>query len=109
MTIALPRSRWLLLLVLTAGTAAAQTVIQGVSFPEADADGNGYINRDEARAVGLRDVFEDLDTDADSRLEVSEFEAVARGPDLLVIPQDPADIPELGNDTGPATAGGITQ
>jgi hypothetical protein len=91
-----------------AATASAQTVVRGQTLMEADADGNGYLTRDEARAIGLGDHFDDLDADSDNRLETREFEAVQREPGLLVVPEDPDQIPvPAGPDTGPPTAGGV--
>ncbi|MDX1655954.1 MAG: hypothetical protein R3310_12155 [Candidatus Competibacteraceae bacterium] len=50
------------------------------TFAKADQDGNGYLDRQEARDVGLLE-FRQFDTDGDGRIQQSEYEAIPVQPE----------------------------
>lgn len=63
--------------VLLAWGAAVGPIMAAASFPPfqlADSDGNGFVDREEARRAGLEEsVFEKADRDRDARLVTWEY------------------------------------
>ena len=68
-----------LMLMLTAGTVFAQSGSDAPSFMQIDANADGRISKEEARAdARVAERFQEADTDRDGHLSLEEFSAIWR-------------------------------
>lgn len=79
----------------TTGDTAAPADVRPHTWQEIDADGDGVITREEARAdAGLSKVFDEADADADGRLTTAEYTAyIQKRNDAAATQQDGAGKP----------------